>query len=66
MDINTLRGFATLFALVAFVLMLLWVYSSKRKATFDEAAELPFADEISHPDHHPTETQNSQTRGVEK
>ena len=49
MDINTVRGLATLFALIAFVLMLLWVYSSKRKEAYDEAASLPFADEFSGP-----------------
>ncbi|OED40820.1 cytochrome oxidase [Endozoicomonas sp. (ex Bugula neritina AB1)] len=66
MDINTVRGLATLLALVAFVSMLLWVYSSKRKHAFDEAAELPFADEITPSDHHQNKQQNSHNRGVEK
>jgi cytochrome c oxidase cbb3-type subunit 4 len=45
MDINTLRGLSTLFMLVAFIGLVLWAYSSKRKKSFDEAANLPFADE---------------------
>jgi cytochrome c oxidase cbb3-type subunit 4 len=45
MDINTLRGLSTLFLLVAFLGLVFWAYSSKRKKEFDEAANLPFADE---------------------
>jgi cytochrome c oxidase cbb3-type subunit IV len=45
MDINTLRGLGTLFALIAFVSVCLWAYSSKRKQGFDAAANLPFADD---------------------
>ena len=45
MDINTLRGLATVFAFIAFVGVCLWAYSSKRKSSFDEAANLPFADD---------------------
>jgi cytochrome c oxidase cbb3-type subunit 4 len=48
MDINTLRGLATVFALVAFVGICLWAYSSKRKKDFDDAANLPFADDDKH------------------
>ena len=45
MDINTLRGLSTLFLLIAFVGLVFWAYSGKRKKEFDEAANLPFADE---------------------
>ena len=45
MDINDLRGISTAFLLVAFIGLIFWAYSSKRKKTFDEAANLPFADE---------------------
>lgn len=45
MDINTLRGISTIFALVAFISICLWAYSKKRKKSFDDAANLPFADE---------------------
>lgn len=45
MDINDLRGLSTVFAMVAFIGVCLWAYSSRRKSGFDEAANLPFADE---------------------
>lgn len=45
MDINTMRGIATVLAFAAFIGVCLWAYSSRRKPRFDEAANLPFADE---------------------
>lgn len=45
MEIGTLRGLGTILVFVAFVVLVLWAYSSKRKKGFDEAANLPFADE---------------------
>ncbi len=45
MDINDLRGLGTVFAMIAFISVCLWAYSSKRKSGFDEAANLPFADD---------------------
>ncbi len=45
MDINDLRGLSTAFLLVAFIGLCIWAYSKKRKTTFDEAAQLPFADD---------------------
>ena len=45
MDINDLRGLSTLFLMITFIGMCFWVYSSKRKKVFDEAAHMPFADE---------------------
>ncbi len=45
MDINDLRGLSTLFMLIAFLGLCFWAYSSTRKKTFEEAANLPFADE---------------------
>ena len=45
MDINTLRGLATVFAMIAFFCVCIWAYSKKRKPDFDEAANLPFADD---------------------
>lgn len=45
LDINTLRGLATLLLLIAFIGMCFWVYSKKRKKTYEDAANLPFADE---------------------
>jgi len=45
MDINDLRGLSTAFLLVAFIGLCVWAYSKKRKRPFEEAANLPFADE---------------------
>ena len=44
MDINTWRGLATIFTMIAFFGVVFWAYSSKRKARFDDAANLPFAE----------------------
>jgi len=45
MDINDLRGLSTAFLMVAFIALCCWAFSKKRKQAFDEAANLPFADE---------------------
>ena len=45
MDINTLRGLSTLFLLVVFIALVFWAYSGRRKKDFDEAANLPFAED---------------------
>lgn len=45
MDINDLRGLSTLFLMVSFVGLCFWAYSSKRKASFDDAANIPFGDD---------------------
>lgn len=45
MDINTLRGLATVFVMIAFFGVCWWAYGPKRKSQFEEAAQLPFADE---------------------
>ncbi|HZJ94044.1 MAG TPA: cbb3-type cytochrome c oxidase subunit 3 [Thiopseudomonas sp.] len=45
MDIGTLRGLGTALIFVAFIGLIFWAYNSKRKSSFDEAANLPFADE---------------------
>lgn len=45
MDINTVRGLSTVFVAIAFFGVCWWAYSPKRKKKFDEAANLPFADE---------------------
>ena len=45
MDINTVRGLITIALMVTFIGVVLWAYSSKRKSSFDDAANLPFADD---------------------
>ncbi|TDG12032.1 cbb3-type cytochrome c oxidase subunit 3 [Seongchinamella unica] len=45
MDINDLRGLSTVFLMITFIGMCFWAYDKKRKKSFDDAANLPFADE---------------------
>ena len=45
MDINDLRSLSTVLVMIAFIGVVFWAYSGKRKKDFDEAANLPFADE---------------------
>lgn len=44
MDINDLRGLATIFCMVAFLSVVVWAYAPSRKKRFEEAANLPFED----------------------
>nr|WP_300306795.1 cbb3-type cytochrome c oxidase subunit 3 [Halomonas sp.] len=45
MDIGTFRGVITAILLIAFVGLVIWAYSGRRRQSFDEAARLPFDDE---------------------
>ncbi len=45
MDIGTVRGLITLFLMLAFIGLVVWAYSARRKPDFDEAARLPFDEE---------------------
>lgn len=45
MDTGTFRGIITLLLIIAFLGITAWAYSRRRKPDFDEAANLPFADE---------------------
>lgn len=45
MDIGTFRGITTLLILIAFLGVVFWAYSKRRRKDFDEAKNLPFADE---------------------
>ncbi len=45
MDIGMIRGLGTLVVMAAFIGLTLWVFSPKRKAEFDDATLLPFADD---------------------
>ncbi|ATJ81692.1 cbb3-type cytochrome oxidase subunit 3 [Halomonas beimenensis] len=49
MDIGTVRGIITGILIVAFLGLVWWAYSKRRKKDFDEAANLPFADEDERP-----------------
>jgi cytochrome c oxidase cbb3-type subunit 4 len=44
MDLGTVSGIATVLLMIAFAGVVIWAYSSKRKADFDAAAQLPLAD----------------------
>jgi cytochrome c oxidase cbb3-type subunit 4 len=45
MDINDMRSIVTVISLLTFVGILVWAWSKKNKADFDEAARLPFGDD---------------------
>ena len=45
MDLNDLRIAVTVVSMLTFVGIALWAWSHRNQARFDEAAELPFADE---------------------
>ncbi len=45
MDINFLRSLSPVLVMIAFAAVCWWAYSPKRRKQFDEAAQLPFADE---------------------
>ena len=44
-DINTLRGIATIFVMIGFTGVCVWAYSARRKDEFEQAAQMPFADD---------------------
>ncbi|EGQ9832641.1 CcoQ/FixQ family Cbb3-type cytochrome c oxidase assembly chaperone [Vibrio vulnificus] len=45
MDFGTIHSIYTVVLFVSFIGIVAWAYSKKRKASFDEAANLVFADE---------------------
>ena len=45
MDINLIRTLVTVLALAAFLGIVWWAYSDRRKQTYDEAAMLPLDDD---------------------
>jgi cytochrome c oxidase cbb3-type subunit 4 len=45
MDANDLRALATVAAFACFIGIFLWAYHRKSRKAFDEAAQLPFADD---------------------
>ncbi len=42
MDVNTLRSAVTVAALVCFIGIVLWAWSGRNAADFEQAAKLPF------------------------
>jgi len=48
MDINDMRSAITVLAFLSFVGIVIWAWSGKRKAAFEEAARLPLEDDDAH------------------
>ncbi len=44
-DINTLRSIATVVSFITFIGILVWAYSRRNAADFEEASKLPFEQE---------------------
>lgn len=42
MDVNTLRSVATVLAFAVFMGIVFWAWSRRRRADFEQAANLPF------------------------
>ena len=45
MDQGTLQGIGTILTMIAFLGVCWWAFSSRKKKDFDEASQLPFADQ---------------------
>jgi cytochrome c oxidase cbb3-type subunit 4 len=45
MDINTVRTAVTVLAMVAFLAIVAWAWSSRRRSDFDAAARLPLEED---------------------
>ena len=54
-ELIDLRSLVTLVSFITFIGIIWWSYSGRRKSSFDEAANLPFADE---PADHRSEKKN--------
>ncbi|WP_144393651.1 cbb3-type cytochrome oxidase subunit 3 [Pleionea sediminis] len=63
MDINDFRGIETALLLVLFIGLVIWVYSKKRKSTFEEASQIPLNEEDDGIDHSMTSNRNNNTQG---
>ncbi len=59
MDQGTLQGIGTILTMIAFLGICWWAYSGSKKKDFDEASQLPFADEQN-------EQEDSQTKDNER
>ncbi len=46
MDYGTFQGVYTLILMAIFISIIIWAYSKRQRRSFDEAANLVFADEI--------------------
>ena len=46
MDINDIRSAVTAVGLLAFLALVVWAWSGRRRKDFDEAAQLPFKGDL--------------------
>ena len=46
MDVNDLRSVTTLLMFAAFVGIVAWAWAGHRRARFDDAAQVPFMDDL--------------------
>ena len=56
---ETFQGIGTVLAFLAFLGVCWWVYIAKKKSDFDEAANLPFADDLAEPSEDETASSDS-------
>ncbi len=61
MDNGTINGVIIILLIISFVGLTLWAYSKRRKPDFDEAANLPFADEDEPAPHHRQDSPTDRT-----
>ena len=45
MDINIIRGVLTIILMIAFLGLVAWAWSSKRKETFDKLSQMPLEED---------------------
>ena len=62
MDINDLRSLITVLAFIAFIGIVWWAYSDRRKATYAEAAMLPLDDDSPNVPPAPQVTKNQERK----
>jgi cytochrome c oxidase cbb3-type subunit 4 len=62
MDNGTVNGVVIILLIIAFVGLTLWAYSKRRKPDFDEAANLPFADEDEQPNRDQSASREADSR----
>ncbi|MCF8197229.1 MAG: CcoQ/FixQ family Cbb3-type cytochrome c oxidase assembly chaperone [Sulfuritalea sp.] len=62
MDINDLRSLFTVLAFIAFIGIVWWAYSDRRKATYEQAAMLPLDDDSEFVPSEPQVTKNQERK----
>ncbi len=60
MDINVIRGLGTVFALFAFLCIVAWAYSSRRKDRFEDDGMIPFQEDDDMPNKEAVDSSSKQ------